>query len=457
LLWFTWFQVALFDIRFGNDSVFERFCKAAQFGVMVGLAVESTSFDFGEFADNTGTYQALSLILMVSRFILALQYVASLWFLRAYKKARFPLIIHIVTMIISGVIYLGLSFGFTGKAGITASYGWWIIMPIEAMVVLYVSDCTTFLDFRNTNIIERLGLLTLIILGEGVMGLGEALTKLYENGGSYSSDIIGLIICSVLIVYFLYMLYFDQIETERGNIGVLRQQIWTMLHFPFHVCILLVVEGFGQFTIWRKLVDYINLLFILLANIPNPTSSSPDAMTTYADSVNTLFNNTYSWLEVNTTETYNCILGSANMSDFIDNIQNNCLLDAQVALEKALADWWDIEVPDTVDVGDEAFNVAIGLDLLYSTVYLYFFISAGLALIILGTLFIVGKKRLIMIEWLSIGARIFVGSVLCLLATMYATLYKVNDNAFANYLWSPWLVPTVMLSLMLGKLEAFLD
>lgn len=38
LLWFTWCQVSLFDVRFVADSILERIAKACQFGVMIGLA-----------------------------------------------------------------------------------------------------------------------------------------------------------------------------------------------------------------------------------------------------------------------------------------------------------------------------------------------------------------------------------------------------------------------------------
>jgi hypothetical protein len=39
LLWLTWYQVSLYDVRFSSDSVFERVAKAIHFGVMVGFAV----------------------------------------------------------------------------------------------------------------------------------------------------------------------------------------------------------------------------------------------------------------------------------------------------------------------------------------------------------------------------------------------------------------------------------
>jgi len=42
ILWFTWCQVSLFDVRFVADSFLERVAKACQFAVMIGLAGKST-------------------------------------------------------------------------------------------------------------------------------------------------------------------------------------------------------------------------------------------------------------------------------------------------------------------------------------------------------------------------------------------------------------------------------
>lgn len=48
VLWFTWCQVSLFDVRFVADSVMERLAKAIHLGVMVGLAVVGPGFDPGD-------------------------------------------------------------------------------------------------------------------------------------------------------------------------------------------------------------------------------------------------------------------------------------------------------------------------------------------------------------------------------------------------------------------------
>jgi low temperature requirement protein LtrA len=196
LLWFTWLQVALFDIRFGHDSAFERVCKAAQFGIMVGLAAEGTNYTLDDFT--VSPFKNISLILMGSRIVLMIQYSLALFWLKDYKKALFPLLAHVGTMFVTAVIFLGLAFGFNTPAGINIIDGWYVVMGIEAAVVLFVSGQTSFLNFRRTNIIERLGLLTLIILGEGVMGLGEVVTKINDTDGVFASDVIGLLISAVM-------------------------------------------------------------------------------------------------------------------------------------------------------------------------------------------------------------------------------------------------------------------
>lgn len=89
LLWFTWYQVSLHDVRFSMDSAFERVCKAVQLLVMIGFAICGPMFNPGEETndDNNETpnlnyFQGLTIILMVSRLVLVVQYLQALFFAR---------------------------------------------------------------------------------------------------------------------------------------------------------------------------------------------------------------------------------------------------------------------------------------------------------------------------------------------------------------------------------------
>jgi hypothetical protein len=452
LLWFTWFQVALFDVRFGNDSAFERLCKAIQFGIMVGLAVEGPNYDLDNYQPDT--FKTLSLILMVSRLVLAVQYAAAWWWLREYKKAHAPLLVHITTLFVSAMVLLGLSFAFTGPQSVRVIDGWYVLVGVEAVTILFVSGSTPFLNFRKTNIIERLGLLTLIILGEGIMGLGEAVGKINDADGVFSPDVIGLIISAVLIVYFLYMLYFDQIETKGKKVGSFRQQIWSLGHFPFHVCILLVVEGISQFTIWRRILDYLNQIANEITAIEQPTSNTTAAWEGYAAAINATL-----MQQFNGTNFTDPLTGIAQSDGNPDNI-NLELVNILGIVGEAVADGFQVEIPEGYD--DSGLDALTQIVTLFSTVFLYFFISAGLTLVLLACLFMLGKKNKTRVEYMSIGIRLLVGIGLVLLATMYAPIANGSfdsnaANDFINYFESPWLTPTVVLAYALGKSKSCPD
>lgn len=86
VIWFTWLQVTLFDIRFARDSVFERICKAIQLGVMVGFASAGTRFTTHVQDENVWAFQSLTAILAGSRLLLATQYTINVAFMRSSMK-----------------------------------------------------------------------------------------------------------------------------------------------------------------------------------------------------------------------------------------------------------------------------------------------------------------------------------------------------------------------------------
>ena len=110
MIWFTWLQVTLFDVRFARDSVFERVCKAAQLAVMVGFASAGTRFTTRVQGDNVWAFQSLSLLLAGSRTLLAIQYTFNRRFFRGRMEDTAKGMKHIVAILgISSVVYLGVS------------------------------------------------------------------------------------------------------------------------------------------------------------------------------------------------------------------------------------------------------------------------------------------------------------------------------------------------------------
>lgn len=208
ILWFTWYQVSLYDVRFSTDSVFERIAKLLQFGVMIGMAIVGPNFDvtskekFEEEDEGSGinAFKSLSLILMASRLVLVGQYLQSLWFTRGYKAVRLPMLTIAATEFVAALIYFGLFFSF-GKGHVEAYIVWYIVAGVETMICTAISSYYRVVSFKGTHLVQRMSLLTLIILGEGVMMLAEKATTIVQGQiYSFAASTIGNIVCCVCIL-----------------------------------------------------------------------------------------------------------------------------------------------------------------------------------------------------------------------------------------------------------------
>ena len=115
LLWFTWMQTTLYDVRFSSDSVFHRICKAISFGLLTAFAVCGALYDTSDVSRNRNAFRALSMVLMLSRVVLAVQYGVVLWYVRKYGLTWTPLVLTIAILLFSAIGFLGTWWGFRLK------------------------------------------------------------------------------------------------------------------------------------------------------------------------------------------------------------------------------------------------------------------------------------------------------------------------------------------------------
>ncbi|KAJ5172834.1 hypothetical protein N7492_005427 [Penicillium capsulatum] len=242
ILWFSWAQVTLYDVRFATDSFIERVAHACHFGAMVGFAIVGPQFMLEH--NGWGALQQLSVVLAVDRFVLACQYASTLTFTWKHRSTRAPMIIIIASLIIAMAIYLGVSFAYFRHEHYHAYIAWYIIAVLEVGVNLGVAAGWEAMSFKKTQIVERMSCLTLIILGEGIIGLTRTIVKVENFDATFTAADIGGIISAVMLLYFVYQLYFDNLR--RDHFGPIRQQAWSMCHFPFHVSLALMMEGINQ-------------------------------------------------------------------------------------------------------------------------------------------------------------------------------------------------------------------
>ncbi|KAH7411716.1 hypothetical protein DE146DRAFT_251587 [Phaeosphaeria sp. MPI-PUGE-AT-0046c] len=268
LLWLTWYQVSLYDVRFSADSVFERIAKALHFGVMVGFAVIGPQWKPGQEMGDYKIYKAFGLMLMVSRLTLFAQYGVTLLYTKKFKKTVVPLGLVMASTFLAAILYGALTpafpktvfdidnFAVAQKSNVYIA--WYIIAISETILTVTVSCHWRIISFKGTHMVQRMSLLTLIILGEGIIVICKSISKIVKNEYLWSVPVVGQIIAAVLIIYFLYMLYFDRIQEE--HFGSIRQQAWSFLHFPLHTVLVLVLQGISLLIIWRQAVESLSAL-----------------------------------------------------------------------------------------------------------------------------------------------------------------------------------------------------
>ena len=408
---------------------------------MTGFGVVGPSYtDSGDFR----TMRELSFVLMASRWILVAQYATVLCFARKRKDAILPLLLQLGTLVLSAVVFLGLCFSFNDTYGSDGQIGWYIVCVFEALSLLSISSYWGKFSFKHTCLSERVGLLTLIVIGEGCIGFSKTLSRISGTLSS-TSMLSGQAVSAVLITYFLFHLYFDNVDTDR--LGSIRQHIWAVLHFPLHIAFLLTLEGVNQLALFSVALQQVDATEGLLTDVQ--TASLVDKIS-IVNNINAT---------VNTLDANDFVSGPP-IPNFIERGFANILagnitadgagnLSAAVSLFVLQSYGYRI-----TSYSDESYVPIITLVV---SAYLYFFIAAGAALLVLAVLLWLGRKKTSAAEWGCVGVRVAIGTGLCLSTLMLVT---TNDqpgsvDAFDVFVASGWLLPTVVLCYGFGRLRTF--
>jgi hypothetical protein len=335
----------------------------------------------------------------------------------------------------------------------------WYIIAISETILTVAVSCIRFgrvISFKGTHMVQRMSLLTLIILGEGIIVICKSISKIVKNDYLWTAQVVGQIIAAVLIIYFLYMLYFDRMQEE--HFGTIKQQIWSFGHFPLHTVLVLVLQGISLLIVWTQAVQGLNDLATsfdtaLAIDYPNGTAFA-ETMVYVADA------NVFNWVpkgvdasaEIEQART--AVLGLADSYDYwlMDNTNQTAQEDAWqgvndlfTACTKTLFDGLSVSIPKKKEKKEEAKSVDMATQMaqytgVFQLVFMYVFIAGGLALILttfLGWLSLPAEQKKLS-QYVRLGINGVFGIGLCLISTM-----KYNEDTKTNYMWSPWMIPTI--------------
>lgn len=243
------------------------------------------------------------------------------------------------------------------------------------------------------------------------------------------------------------MLYFDQVDNKR--FGTIRQQFWALAHFPFHISLVLLMEGTARFITWRNAIEVVDHLILRFDEI---YSSSNDTIVLAAD---------FSAVSKYLLKKVEADVSKFNVTQYIYDLAAEpewdsyeafvavrsiyeTLINATFKYFKIQASKKDLSQSQPKDspVKPEPLTDLLNALKVYDLVFVYFFIAAGLTLILMAVLIALAKKGKCAGDYTAILLRLVVGCGLAMIS-----IVKVNTTAQQNFLYSAWMLPSVMLGL----------
>jgi low temperature requirement protein LtrA len=232
-VWWSWIGAVLYATRFDTDDLGHRILILLQ---MVGAAFLAVyvSDAFGDGSIGFAlSYAAIRIILVIEyvRTGTSKSFSSATPLIRRYSIGySCAAIVWIISVFIPPPFRFVL---------------WGIGLAIDFATPITMGKLHSQLAPHTSHLPERMGLFTIIVLGESVLGVVPGISSMEFD--AYSMLILGL---SLSIPFSLWWLYFDSIDgapiralREKGKIGV--YSLWLFGHFPLVVAITLVGIGLG--------------------------------------------------------------------------------------------------------------------------------------------------------------------------------------------------------------------
>lgn len=248
------------------------------------------------------------------------------------------------------------------------------------------------------------------------------------------------------------MLYFDQVDAKR--FGTIRQQFWALAHFPFHVALVLLLEGTSRFVTWRNATENMNLLITELGQVLQNSSDTAEVSLMLDSYVNSVADSNPELNDIIAAEKY-----KSNISSAFDALAASVNLDSEQAINatreifglllRSILKYFnlkgskkDSKINFSSDAVKDPFQDLESIDAVYDLIFVYFFVAAGCTLLMMSILIALAKKNKCLGDYAAIALRAVVGLGLAGVAGV-----KGNNESTGRFLWSPWILPTVLLAI----------
>lgn len=264
------------------------------------------------------------------------------------------------------------------------------------------------------------------------------------------------------------MLYFDQFSEDR--FGTLRQQMWSLLHYPLHMAIVICVEGNTSLIVWNFAVQGLRTIWSLECKDYSDPANDFNNAAEYIDYLNNSmvtisdrfrskkWEQAYNW-NLNITAIYNYTSTYGFRSDTWNNktgdLVQTLFTKAQVFVFEAHAETLaklnaakpltQAATGSTQQALEDQLNAIYGV---LNVTVMSFYIGAGAILLVLAVLYWFNKMHKTKYEFGKIINRVVIGFALIIVG-IAAVIGDKTTHGF-KFKISHWMIAIVVLCFVVG-------
>ncbi|KAL1408140.1 hypothetical protein Q8F55_004943 [Vanrija albida] len=257
-----WTSQVHYDVRYEAEDTFHRFFKALQIVLFVYIGAASGGWNPGKMIQVTDvaetdedairqllhdqaaeSFLTIVLAFAVNRVILFIQYLVVIWSgRRAGRPTLGPwmsaaacvlscalsIVAAAVPVKTNGIKYMKLALFYVGIAVEVAGMGLQHLVVNTPVPVVEIA--------------ERYGALSLVIIGEGFVGISTSFNKALTAINVTNKSVYAQVFLVILVMVNIWSFLFSNFRPEDA-ISPNRTTVWELVHFPLHFGMLLLLAG----------------------------------------------------------------------------------------------------------------------------------------------------------------------------------------------------------------------
>jgi low temperature requirement protein LtrA len=229
MVWWAWFNGVMYHDLHGNNDIKTRVMTFLQMIAVGAMAV---------FAHHAMDSSSVGFALSYGAFLLIITY---LWWRtgvheREHRSLSTP---YTITYLLAALLTIGSVF----VEPPLRFYIWGIslfmivVLPLVLMIVAQKNQSMKIQFDRaatvSNSMVERFGLLTIIVLGEVIVGVVQGVAGVHHF--SMLTGVTGGL--GLIVAIGIWWVYFDFLSSHQPKKGILYEAAWAYMHLPLTICI----------------------------------------------------------------------------------------------------------------------------------------------------------------------------------------------------------------------------